>query len=466
MDVLFFRVLIILFSFYPVISHAIELKGVGRKVPVQIFNQWGAQFSGQNDGITITYKPVKATESIKQVELGTADFADTDMPLSKEELDKRGLTQFPYMFTAITPIINVPGVFDGQLKLDGKILADIFLGKITKWNDDAIVAMNEKLKLPNEQIIVVHGSEDASGTYPVINYFSKVNDEWKSKVGSGAKPNWPVGTAMSSLIATGDFVKKTPYAIGYTEIAYARKNDIIYIQLKNSAGKFVSPHTGSIADAENNVTWKSSNGFCENLTDEKGAGSWPIISVSYLVLNKTSDNIPHRLALLKFIGWGISLGDMIVTNLDFMPIKRTILPQIRSTWNDTPLNIEGATVIDAKQVNEMRSKGVLIVDARVAQEYEESHIPGALSIPYAEKSEKSSNFNAQLDRFDLSKLPANKNADIVFYCNAGACWKGYKAAVVAIHAGYKKVYWFRGGLPAWQARSYPIEVSTKSARKS
>jgi rhodanese-related sulfurtransferase len=184
------------------------------------------------------------------------------------------------------------------------------------------------------------------------------------------------------------------------------------------------------------------------------------------LINKTSDNIKKRLALLKFLGWGISLGDMIVTDLDFMPVKRTILPQIRSTWNDTPLSLEGAEVVNAKQVLDLRTSGVPIIDARVAAEYEEAHIPKAISVPYAEKSEKSSNFNPQQDRFDLSMLPANKNAGIVFYCNAGACWKGYKAAVVAVNAEYKKVYWFRGGLPEWKSKNYPVESSGIVARNS
>jgi len=264
----------------------------------------------------------------------------------------------------------------------------------------------------------------------------------------------------------GQHIKNTPYTIGYSEISYARKNEIIYVQLQNSNGKFVSPHTGSVESAVQNVSWKSSNGFREEITDNKAAGSWPITSASYIVIKKTSDNIKRRLALLKFLSWGISLGDNIVTSLDFMPIKRTILPQIRSSWNDTPLNIEGAEVVDAKQVLDLRTNGVPIIDARVAAEYEESHIPKAINVPYAEKSEKSSNFNPQLDHFDLTKLPANKNTGIVFYCNAGACWKGYKAAVVAVNAGYKKVYWFRGGLPEWKGKSYPLESSGQYAKNS
>ena len=394
--------------------------------------------------------------------MGTADFGDTDTPLTKAELEKKGLAQFPYMFTAITPVISVPNIFNGQLRLDGKTLGDIFLGKITKWNDAAIVATNPRLPLPNEEIRVVHSSEGSSGTYSMNMYLSKVNPEWKSKTGTGATISWPVGTARANLISMGEYIKKTPYSIGYSEIAYARKNEVIYVQLQNSNGTFVSPHTGSVENAVQNVSWKSANGFCEEITDKKGAGSWPITSASYIVIRKTSDNVKQRLALLKFLGWGISLGDMIVTDLDFMPVKRSILPQIRSTWNDTPLNLEGAEVINAKQVLELRAGGVPIIDARVAAEYDEAHIPKAISVPYAEKSEKSANFNPLLDHFDLSKLPSNKNAGIVFYCNAGACWKGYKAAAVTVNAGYKKVYWFRGGLPEWQSKNYPVEASASS----
>jgi phosphate transport system substrate-binding protein len=296
MSALNFRIFIVLLSIYPITSHSLELKGVGRKEPAQIFDDWNKQFSAQNIDTSIKFELVNTDESIRQVERGTADFGDTDTPLSKEELEKRGLAQFPYMFTAITPVINVPNIFSGQLKLDGKTLGDIFLGKITRWNDDAIVALNPRLQFPNEKILVAHGSEGASGTYAMNTYLSKVNPEWKSKTGMGGKITWPVGIAMENLLAMGDYVKKTPYSIGYSEIAYARKNDVIYVQLQNSNGKFVSPHTGSVENAVQNVSWKSSNGFCEEITDSKGAGSWPITSASYIVINKTSDNVKRRLA--------------------------------------------------------------------------------------------------------------------------------------------------------------------------
>lgn len=466
MNALFPRIFIVLISLSPITALSIDIKGVGRRVPAQVFDGWAKQFTAQNSDITIKYEAINAIASIKQVELGTADFGDTDTPLSKEDLEKKGLAQFPYMFTAITPVFNLPNIFDGQLKLDGKTLGDIFLGKITKWNDDAIAATNPRLQLPNEKIQVVHGGEGSSGAYSMNMYLSKVNPEWKAKTGAAPTPNWPTGTDMGSLFAMGEYIKKTRYTIGYSEISYARKHEINYVQLKNSAGKFVSPHTGSVENAVQNVKWKSSNGFCEEVTDEKGPDSWPITSASYIVIRKTSDNVKQRLALLKFLGWGISFGDMIVSNLDVMPIKRTILPQIRSTWNDTPLSLEGAEVVNAKQVLELRANGVPIIDARVAAEYEVSHIPKAISIPYAEKSEKSSDFNPLLDQFDLSKLPANKNSEIIFYCNAGACWKGYKAAAVAVNAGYKKVYWFRGGLPEWQSKSYPIESLTVATARN
>ena len=146
---------------------------------------------------------------------------------------------------------------------------------------------------------------------------------------------------------------------------------------------------------------------------------------------------------------------MAVSNLDFMPIKRTILPHIRNSWNDTPLSIEGGEIVTAKQVLDLSAGGVLIVDARAANEFNEAHIANAINVPYAEKSKKETSFNPTADQFDLSKLPTDKKAGVVFYCNAGSCWKGYKAAIVAIQAGYKKVYWLRGGIPEWQEKNFP-----------
>jgi len=461
----FFKIFLLALTSLPITSQSLELKGVGRRVSVQIFDEWAKQFSAQNSGTTIKYEANNTIEGPNQVVLGTADFGDTDVPFTKKELEQKGLTQFPYMFTATTPVFNLPNLFDGQIKLDGKTLGDIFLGKITKWNDPAITATNPRVQLPNEKILLAYVAANGSGTYPLSNYLSKVNPDWKSKMGVGTKFNWPTGVAVENMYAMGEYIKKTPYSIGYSEIAYARKNKLSYVQLQNKEGKFVSPHTGSIEDAVHNVKWNASNGFCEELTYEIGAGSWPITSASYLVIKNTSDNIERRQELLKFLGWGLRLGDMVVSNLDFMPIKRSILPLIRNSWNDTPLNIEGGEVVSAKQALELASNGVPIIDARVAAEYEEAHIANAISVPYAEKSKKETNFNPASDHFDLTRLPANKNAGLVFYCNAGSCWKGYKAAVVAINAGYKKVYWLRGGIPEWQEKNYPVVSNSHSPKQ-
>jgi phosphate transport system substrate-binding protein len=464
MNTQFFRIVAAFIFIYPLASYSLELNGVGRRIPAPIFAEWGEHYTAQNPATTIKYQSVNATEGVKQVELGTADFGDTDMPLSKAELGKKGLAQFPYMFSAITPVINLPGIFDGQLNLNGKTLGDIFLGKITKWNDPAIAATNLRLQLPDKTILVAHRAAEGSGTFTLSSYLAKVNPEWKSRMGVGVTLHWPVGSALENLYTMGDYIKNTPYSIGYSEISYARKNHLVYVRLQNSAGAFVSPHTGSVEEAVQDVRWNAGNGFCEETTDEKGAGSWPMTSASYLVIKKTSADIERRQALLKFLGWGLRLGDMDVASLDFMPIKRTILPQIRNSWNDTPLSLDDAVVVTAIQVKELQASGVPVIDARVAAEYAEAHIAKAHSVPYAEKSAKAVSFNPLQDRFDLSKLPSDRNAGIVFYCNAGACWKGYKAAAVAIKGGYKKVYWFRGGLPEWQEKAYPTESAVTSGK--
>lgn len=455
----------IIFSFIPFTSNSLELKGVGRRIPASIFSDWAEHYAVKNPGIHISYQAVNTTEGIKQLENGTVDFGETDVPLTLAEISKKGLAQFPYMISAITPIVNIPGVFEGQLNLNGQVLGDIFLGKINKWNDPAIAYMNPNLKLPSEKILVAHRTAEGGGTYTLSSYLSKVNSEWAGKVGTGVTLNWPTGIAVDNLYAMGDYIKKTPYSIGYSEIAYSRKNNLAYVRLKNSDGKFVSPHTGSIDEALQNIHWNAANGFNESLIDRPGTGSWPMTSASYIVIRKTSDNLERRQALLAFLGWGLRLGDMDITRLDFMAMDRKVLPHIRNSWNDTPLNLEDAMVVNAVQVKDLMSKGVPIIDARVASEYETAHIPTARNIPYHEKSAKSASFNPQNDKFDLSKLPSNKNAEIVFYCNAGACWKGYKAAVAAVNAGYKKVLWMRGGIPEWIEKGYATDISFPSEVK-
>ena len=269
--------------------------------------------------------------------------------------------------------------------------------------------------------------------------------------------NWPVGFAAENLYEMGAYVKKTPYTLGYSENSYARKNQLSLLKLQNQSGAIVSPHTGSIEEAVRDIKWKPDNNFNEDLIDSSAPGAWPIASASYLFIRKTSDNIERRQALLSFLGWGMSYGGLDVTSLDFIPVPRSLIVTIRNSWNDTPLILEGATIVSASHVKALIEKGVPIVDARVETEYSTEHITSAMSIPYGEKSKKSVDFNPQQDKFDLSKLPQNKKDEIIFYCNAGSCWKGYKASVAAIRAGYQKVYWFRGGLPEWGEKGLPTE---------
>lgn len=465
METKYFKLLAITFlSVFSINSFSIQLNGAGRRIPAPIFTLWSDHYSKLRPTTTITYQAVSATEGLKQVTAGTADFGETDIPLSKEELDKRNLSQFPYMFSAITPIVNIPNL-EGQVNLTGKVLGEIFLGNIKYWNDQAIVDVNPRLKLPNVKIQVVHLVPDRGGTYNLSSYLAKVNPEWASKVGVGSSLNWPVGIAIENLYEMGNYVKKTPYTIGYSENSYARKHQLSLVRLQNQAGIFVGPHIGSIDDAVRDVKWKPTNGFKEDLIDSDNQGAWPITSASYLLIRKTSDNIERRIALLSFLGWGINRGDMDVTSLDFLPVPRTLMPIIRNSWNDTPLILEGAAVVSAVQVKALQERGVMVVDARVESEYNAEHITKAINIPYVEKSAKSANFNPKNDKFNLSKLPANKNADIIFYCNAGSCWKGYKASIAAINAGYKKVHWFRGGIPEWSEKGLPTEASFHLAQQ-
>lgn len=458
----FFAILFL--SAYSFSSFSIELIGAGRRIPAPIFELWSAQYTQLRPGVTIKYHAVSASEGFKQLSSGQADFGETDHPLTKEELDKLNLAQFPYMFSAITPVVNLPKV-EGQINLTGKILGDIYLGKIVKWNDPALVDINPRAKLPNEKILVAHLIPERGGTYNLSSYLAKVHPEWAGKVGVGVTLNWPVGKAVENLYEMGSYVKNTPYSIGYSENAYARKNQLTLVKLQNSSGKFVSPHTGSIEEASRDIKWQASNGFREDLIDRSSPGAWPITSASYFLIRKTSDNIERRVALLGFIGWGLNRGDMHVTSLDFLPVPRTLTPVIRNSWNDTPLAIEGATLASAVQVKALLAGGVAIIDTRVETEYNTEHIPGAINAPYSEKSAKSAVFNPSQDKFDLSKLPANKNDAVIIYCNAGACWRSYKAAIATIKAGYKKVYWFRGGMPEWIEKGYPTESSFPSASK-
>jgi len=321
-------------SVISVSSFATEITGMGRKIPAPLFSTWASHFAKLKPTVTVKYQNESSAEAIAQVASGKVDFAETDAPLFKKLLDKKGLIQFPYMFTAVTPVANVPGVLPGQMQLTGKILGDIFLGKITKWNDPEIVGINPRLHLPNEKISVVHIASEQGGTYAFSNYLSNANQEWADNVGVGSTLKWPVGLPVDSLSAMKDALNNMPYSIAYSEISFARKNNLKYIRLQNKAGQYAYPIIANVENDVKKIQWNAANAFNENLIDMPGMESWPIATASYILIKKNSDNAEQRQALIDFLNWSLRLGNFDVANLDFLPIERSVYLQIRDILNE------------------------------------------------------------------------------------------------------------------------------------
>jgi len=311
-------------------AHADEVTGAGASFPNPIYSKWAADYN-KATGHKINYQSVGSGAGIKQIKAKTVDFGASDMPLKDEELNTDGLVQFPTVIGGVVPVVNVEGVQPGQLKLTGSVLADIFSGKITKWNDGAIAALNAGVKLPDATIATVHRA-DASGTsFIFTNYLSKVNAEWKGKFGEGTTVAWPAGGAAGKgNEGVSQFVQRLPNSIGYVEYAYAKQNKMKHVALKNAAGNFVEPDDLTFKAAAANADWAKS--FYQILTEQAGKDAWPITGATFIILHKNQDKPAQGAASLKFFDWAYANGDKPAVDLDFVPLPDSVKGLVRKQW--------------------------------------------------------------------------------------------------------------------------------------
>ncbi|MFZ1766929.1 MAG: phosphate ABC transporter substrate-binding protein PstS [Candidatus Nitrotoga sp.] len=323
-------------------ASAINLTGAGATFPYPIYAKWADTYKTQT-GINLNYQSIGSGGGIKQIIARTVDFGASDMPLKPEELEKNGLMQFPAVMGGVVPVINVAGIAAGQLKLDGKVLADIFLGKITKWNDPALMALNVGTKLPNETITVVHRSDGSGTTFIFTNYLSKVSPEWKSAVGEGTAVSWKAGTGGKGNEGVASYVQRIKNSIGYVEYAYALQNKMTYAQLKNHDGQFVKPDDTSFKAAAANADWEKAPGFYELLTNEPGKESWPITGATFILMHKTQDKPETAKEVLKFFDWAYSSGGKMAEALDYVPMPEKVQQLVRAAWKAQVKDSKGKT---------------------------------------------------------------------------------------------------------------------------
>jgi phosphate transport system substrate-binding protein len=308
-----------------------EATGAGASFPAPLYSKWAADYH-KATGVKINYQSVGSSAGVKQIDAKTVDFGASDAPLTDEELKKKGLLQFPTVIGGIVPVVNIKGVAPGQLKLSGQVLGDIYLGKITKWSDPAVVALNPGVALPDAAIAPVRRADGSGTTFGFTNYLSKVNAEWKDKVGEGTAVNWPTGAGGKGNEGVAAFVGRLPNSIGYVEYAYVKQNKLTYTQLQNKEGAFVSPDDDTFKAAAAGADWAKS--FYQILTNQPGKSAWPITSATFILMHKTQDKPAQAATSLKFFEWAYKQGDKTAADLDYVPMPESVKNVIYKSWND------------------------------------------------------------------------------------------------------------------------------------
>lgn len=313
------------------LSAAQGVTGAGASFPAPLYFKWASDYN-KATGVKINYQSVGSGAGIKQIDSKTVDFGASDMPLKDDELAKKGLMQFPTVIGGVIPVINIKGIAAGQLKLTGQVLGDIYLGKITKWTDPAIKALNPSLPLPDAAIAPVRRADGSGTSFIFTNYLSKVNAEWKAKVGEGTAVNWPVGAGGKGNEGVAAFVGRLPNSIGYLEYAYVKQNKMTFAQLKNAAGNFVSPDDTAFKAAAAGAEWSKS--FYQILTDEPGHDSWPITGATFILMHKSQDKPEQAAASLKFFDWAYKNGDKTAADLDYVPMPASVKAIVGKAWGE------------------------------------------------------------------------------------------------------------------------------------
>ncbi|HSI52973.1 MAG TPA: phosphate ABC transporter substrate-binding protein PstS [Ramlibacter sp.] len=311
------------------LSLAQDVTGAGASFPAPLYAKWAGDYN-KATGVRINYQSVGSGAGLRQVEAKTVDFGASDAPLKDEELAAKGLVQFPMVIGGVIPVVNIKGISAGQLKLNGQVLGDIYLGKITKWTDPAIKALNPSLPLPDAAIAPVRRADGSGTSFIFTNYLAKVNAEWKTKVGEGTAVNWPTGAGGKGNEGVAAFVGRLPNSIGYVEYAYVKQNKMTYAQLQNASGAFVSPDDGAFKAAAAGADWSRS--FYQILTNQPGAQAWPITGATFILMHKVQEKPAQAATSLKFFEWAYKNGDQTADDLDYVPMPAGVKGQVEKAW--------------------------------------------------------------------------------------------------------------------------------------
>jgi len=308
-----------------------EITGAGATFIYPLLSRWSADYN-QQTGNKVNYQSIGSGGGIAQIKAGTVDFGSSDKPLSSEELAAAGLGQFPSAIGGVVPVINLDGVEAGKLRLTGALLGDIFLGKITTWNDAAIAAANPGAKLPSAKINIVHRSDGSGTTFNFSNYLSKVNADWKSKVGEGTSVQWPGGVGGKGNEGVASYVKQIKGSIGYVELAYALQNKMTYISLQNASGNWVQPSAESFQAAAATADWANAKDFNLVITNASGADAWPITATNFILMYKQPKDAQRSKDAMAFFKWAFENGQPQAQALDYVPLPAELVKQVEAYW--------------------------------------------------------------------------------------------------------------------------------------
>jgi phosphate transport system substrate-binding protein len=322
---------------------AADMTGAGATFPYPIYAKWAEMYK-KTTGNGLNYQSVGSGAGIKQIKAKTVDFGASDMPLKADELDASGLVQFPAIMGGVVPIVNLAGVAPGQLKLSGPVMADIYLGKITKWNAPEIAALNPGVKLPADDITVVHRADGSGTSFLFTDFLSKTNPDFKAKVGSGTAVKWPVGVGGKGNEGVAANVQRIKGAVGYVEWAYAKKNKMTHTQLKNKDGVFLQPDEETFKAAAANADWAKTPGFGVVLTDQAGKAAWPITGASYILMQKTQADGAKGKEVLKFFDWAYKNGAPAAAELDYVPMPANVTKLVQDAWKANLKDASGKAI--------------------------------------------------------------------------------------------------------------------------
>ncbi|AOV18475.1 phosphate ABC transporter substrate-binding protein PstS [Acidihalobacter aeolianus] len=323
-----------------------QINGAGATFPYPVYSQWADAYH-KAKGVEFNYQAIGSGGGIKQVKAKTVDFGASDAPLKAEELDKHGLMQFPMIMGGVVPVVNIHGLGMGHMRLDGEVLADVFLGKIKYWDDKAIKALNPELKLPHRAITVVHRSDGSGTTFIYTNYLTKVSKSWADKVGNNKSVDWPVGVGGKGNQGVANYVNRINGSIGYVEYAYALQNKMNYVRLKNHDGHYVAPTAENFQSAAAGADWQHAPGYYMVLTDQPGAKSWPITGASFILVYKQADKPEVTKAVLKFFDWSYHHGQSMAEKLDYVPMPEAVVRMVEATWANDIKGADGTAVWSA-----------------------------------------------------------------------------------------------------------------------